>query len=143
MSRVKLDEVPTEGKFGQTINVGDTVAFLTFSRGLSSTGIGTYKGLINGGARIEEDYFKFTRHHPQTGTDLTDWQLFNNYAEAIIGKRPERAAWRSEDYQASCSRINEYDQKRNDLYRGLEVRKHPAKRNRSLQLNFMFRLEKQ
>lgn len=141
--RAKIDEVSTPGKFGQTINVGETVAFLTFSQGLSSTGTGTYKGLVNSRAQIEEDYTFQTRHHPETGEDLSDWNKFTAYAETIVGKQPPYPRWQNSSQYAEDRKVYDaFTAKRNAVYNTLVFQTHSAKRIRRLQLNFMFRLEK-
>lgn len=140
MARAKLETVSTKGQFDQTINPGDKVVFMTVRAHSHKFGQGTYQGLVNGGARIEEDYFFDTRHHPITGEDLTDYNKFNDYVVDAIGRSPERPRWREQDYEAKQSVYEAYNNRRTDLYRGLTVKKNPAKRLRSLQNNVIFKL---
>lgn len=148
MTRAKLDIVAIKDEAGQLVRPGDKVAFVTMSTGTMGTGIGTYQGTVNGGARILEDFTVNTYHHPETDEDLTDWQVRQTWVESLLGKRPENWGYykpyphKNPNYETEQQTAREYADKLTALLETRVVKKHSRQRIRSLQNNVIFKIGK-
>lgn len=147
MTRHALEVVSVNGQFGQVINPGDKVIFMTTCAHSHSFGHGTYEGLVNGGARISESYEKITFHHPETGEDITDYQKSDAFAIGIVGqarpKYPRYVGWRATPletaaYESERVVFDAWNAKYQVAYKTRVEKRTPAIRNRSLQNNIMF-----
>jgi len=147
VSKAAFQAIPFKGKFGQTINPGDKVIFITMCTKTMGVGEGTYQGMINGRARIAEDHIVTTYHHPVTGADITDWSTSRAFAAEVLGPEPNHAGYMSPfrsrpdeiaEHEAKRKAYNEWSERYREVMKTRIKRDTPAVRTRILRNNVMF-----